>query len=143
MHTHGTQNSKYIGITTDGVDALKFAHQKLNHIKNKEYKAELKGSEWCDIEHDDGARDETQNGGIKFFSSEVVNHKQKMVLDEKTLFLLKISNLKQNGQKLELTKKVDEWLKCDIHSPFAVKPCKKRNKSVMNLSFKDSFAREK
>ena len=94
MHTHGTQNSKYIGITTDGVDAKKFADQKMHGIRKQEHKAELKGAEWCDIQHDYGTRDETQNGGIKYFRSDEVNNKQKMVLDEKTLFLLKISNLK-------------------------------------------------
>jgi predicted transcriptional regulator with HTH domain len=63
-------------------------------MKKMEHKAELKGGEWSDIQHDYGIRDETQNGGIKYFRSDEVNKKQKMVLDEKTLFLLKISNLK-------------------------------------------------
>ena len=45
-HTHGAQNSKYIGITTDALDAKRFAHQKMSHLKKKEYKAELRGKEW-------------------------------------------------------------------------------------------------
>ena len=42
-------------------------------------------------------RDENKFGGLKYFTSEIVNRKQKMVLDEKTMFLLKINNLRQNG----------------------------------------------
>jgi hypothetical protein len=63
-----------------------------------------------------------------------------MVLDEKTHFLLKINNLRQQGQKLELTKKVNQWLNHEENSPFNFKPNKRRSKTMMSMSMKDLYA---
>ena len=76
MHTHGAQSSKYIGVTTDGMDAKRYAIQKASFIRKGKYKAELKGGgEWSDLPKNNSIRDENSFGGIKFYTSDIVNHK--------------------------------------------------------------------